>query len=120
MQIQCTAEFLYRLQTLFTGIELLFEGKWWAWVMKKSGIEYYHGLTMQAHNELVRVRSLGVAWDYTQFRSKEYIHRMFQDPLHQCADCRTSIRMRPTLKNRILKRMKIGKYKYANLAAVDY
>lgn len=120
MNIPCTAELLYRLRTIFTSLELLFEGKWWAWVIRKSGIEYYHGLANQAHNELVKARSLGLEWDYNQFRSQEYFHRMFRDPLRQCADCRTAVRMHPTLKNIILKKLRIGKWKNANLAAVDY
>lgn len=120
MNMTKVPELLYRVREACTYTALLFEGKWWATFLLKVGFTKFHGLANEAHNELVKVRNYGIAWDYNAFKSPWEMHRKFQDPLHQCADCRTSIRMIPTLKNRILKRLKVGKYKNANLLAVDY
>lgn len=125
MQIQKTAEMMYRLQTILTSIELLFEGKWWIPFLTKIGVIEFHGLVMQAHNELVSIRGCSdrwgqpIAWDYKPFYSKEKNHRMFEDPMHGCYECQRAQRLRPTLKNILLKKFKIGKYKNAVLLAVD-
>lgn len=119
MEIQKTAEMMYKLQTWLTSIELLFEGPWWIKFLTKIGLIDFHGLVMQAHNELVRTRGYGIAWDYKPFYSKEKNHRMFEDPMHSCYECKHAQRLRPTLKHLLLKKYKIGKYKNAVLLAVD-
>lgn len=119
MQIQKTAEMMYKLQTVLTSIELLFEGPWWIKLLTKIGLIDFHGLVMQAHNELVRTRGYGIAWDYRPFYSAEKNHRMFEDPMHSCYDCKRAVRLRPTLKNLILKHLKVKKYRNAVMLAVD-
>lgn len=120
MALPKTSELLYTLKTDLTYLYLLFEGKWWVSLMKRLGIENIIGLVEQSHNELVRLRSqVGETIDYRPFWSKEKLHRMFEDPMHHCQSCRATVRMRPSLKNRLLKGMKLGKYKNANLALVD-
>lgn len=120
MALPKTSELLYTLKTNLSYLYLLFEGQWWVRLMRRIGIENIIGLVEQSHNELVRLRGqIGETVDYRPFWSKEKMHRMFEDPMHICMTCRTTVRMRPNFKNRIFKKLGIKKYKNANFALVD-
>lgn len=125
MYLQNLAELLYKLQTWLTQIEKLFEGKWYFDLLNKYGVYEFHALVMRAHNELVQVRGCQskqystFAWDYKPFYSAEKVHRMFEDPLHNCSRCRSTNRLQPTLKNIVFKRLGFKKYKDAYLLPVD-
>lgn len=120
MALPATSALLYRLKTELTYLYLLFEGKWWVSLMKRIGVEYMIGLVEQSHNELVRLRGqIGETIDYRPFWPPEKIHRMFDDPLHSCQACRSMVRMHPSLKNRLMKKLGIKKYRNANFALVD-
>jgi len=113
MNIPRTAQLLYTLQIRLTAICLWFEGHWWERVMLYTGVTELLGLTMQAHNEMVQLRnSHGLAWEYTPFYSQEKKHQLFQDPMRTCPICRQK-RIRPSLKNIFLKKIKWGQYKNA-------
>jgi len=119
MNIPNTAKLLYTLDRKLTLIGLAFEGKWWAWLLRKTGITDLHGLIMPAHNELKRLNNAyQLQFTYTPFYTKDMIHWLFEDPFHSCSICHGSIRMIPTLKNRLLKRLNIGKWKKANFILV--
>lgn len=119
MNIPKTSLLLYRVRETCTAIELLFPNKWWINFLTKIGLIQFHGLANEAHNELVRARSLGLQWDYNAFMSKVQYHRNFADPLRMCADCRKSVRMIPTLKNILMKKLRFKSHKNAVLLAVD-
>lgn len=119
MQIMKVAEVLYRVREFCTYTELLFEGKWWVNFLKKIGFIEFHGLANEAHNELVRARNYGMEWDANRFKSQMQLHRDFEDPMRTCATCRTAVRMRPTLKNLIFKKLGFRKYRNTVMLAVD-
>lgn len=113
------AETLYRVREFCTYTELLFEGQWWIDLLTKIGLIQFHGVANQAHNELVRARNNGLEWDANHFKSKTELHRSFEDPMRTCWTCRNAVRMRPTLKNLIFKKLGFRKYRNAVLLAVD-
>ncbi len=125
MRLMKTAELLFKIRETCTAIELLFPNKWWIDFLTKIGLIEFHGLANQAHNELVNVRGCvskqgtPFAWDYNAFKSADELHRLFQDPMKTCLKCRTSVRMIPTAKNLILKKLGFRKYRNAVLLAVD-
>jgi hypothetical protein len=120
MDILKTSELLYVLKEKLSYLYLLFEGKWWVQLMKRTGVERVIGLVEQSHNELVRLRPMGININYRPFQSRERIHRLFEDPLHQCWTCQNTVRMRPNLRNRLCKKFGLKKYKNANFALVDW
>lgn len=119
MNIMKTAELLFKIRETCTAIELLFPQPWWQNFLRKIGLKQFHGLANEAHNELVRARSLGLAWDYNAFMSPVRFHRNFEDPMRSCAKCRASVRMIPTAKNILMKKLGFKSHKNAVLLAVD-
>lgn len=125
MQLMKLAETLHKVRSTCTAIELLFPGKWWINFLTKIGLIQFHGLANQAHNELVSVRGCmskqgtPFAWDYNAFMSKVQYHRNFADPLRSCYECRNAVRMIPTLKNILMKKLGFKSHKNAVLLAVD-
>lgn len=125
MYLMKLAELLHKVRSTCTAIELLFPGRWWIKFLTKIGLIDFHGLANQAHNELVSVRGCmskqgtPFAWDYNAFKSPDEMHRLFQDPMKSCLKCRTSVRMIPTLKNILMKRLGFKSHKNAVLLAVD-
>lgn len=125
MNLMKTAELLFKIRETCTAIELLFPSKRWINFLTKIGLIEFHGLANQAHNELCAVRGCmskqgtPFAWDYNAFKSRVEIHRNFEDPMRSCMSCRNSVRMIPTAKNLILKKLGFRKYRNAVLLAVD-
>ncbi len=125
MYLMKTAELLYKIRETCTAIELLFPGKWWSDFLHRIKLKEFHGLANQAHNELVAVRGCvskqgtPFAWDYNAFMSPTQYHRNFADPMRTCSQCRSSVRMIPTLKNILMKKLGFKSHKNAVLLAVD-